>query len=140
MAIASPTDFIEVVSRRTASEFFEGEAWNFGDDVIDRRLEAGRRLAGDVVEDFVEGVTDGEASSDLGDREAGGLAGQGRRPAHPGIHLDHYDVAVVRIDRELDVAAARRDTDLSNDGERLVAQPLVFPVRCLLYTSPSPRD
>ncbi|MBI5384098.1 MAG: hypothetical protein HZA90_05365 [Verrucomicrobia bacterium] len=42
-------------------ELLEGEARDFHDHVVNGRLEAGRRLAGDVVADFVEQVADGEA-------------------------------------------------------------------------------
>ena len=67
MAMASPTDFIEVVSAVVgAGEFFEGEARDLGDDVVDRRLEAGRRgAAGDVVLELVERVADGERAATL---------------------------------------------------------------------------
>ena len=75
IAIASPTDFI--CGPRTSlglRELLEGEARDLGDDVVDGRLEAGRRLARDVVPDLVERVADGELGGDLGDREAGRLA------------------------------------------------------------------
>src|SRR5262249_37156336 len=48
-------------------EFLEGEARDLGHYVVDRRLEAGRRLARDVVPDLVERVADGELGGDLGD-------------------------------------------------------------------------
>ena len=60
-------------------EFLEGQARDLGDDVVDGRLEAGRRLAGDVVAQLVEAIADGQLGGDLGDGEAGGLGGQGRR-------------------------------------------------------------
>jgi hypothetical protein len=78
MAITSPTDFIEVVRTGSApGNFLEGEARDFGHDVVDGRLEGGGRGAmGDVVLQLVERVADGEPRGDLGDREAGGLRGQ----------------------------------------------------------------
>src|SRR6516225_7158664 len=60
-------------------ELLERPARNFGDDVVDRRLEAGRRLAGDVVLELVKAVADGELGGDLGDREAGRFRGEGAR-------------------------------------------------------------
>ena len=62
MAMASPTDFIAVVSVGVgAGELLEGEARDLGDDIVDGRLERGRgRAAGDVVVEFVERVADGE--------------------------------------------------------------------------------
>src|SRR5688500_19706717 len=47
-------------------ELLEGEARDLGDDIVDRRLEAGRRGAGNLVLDLVERVADGE----LGDRKS----------------------------------------------------------------------
>ena len=58
-------------------EFFEGEARNLGDDIIDRRLEAGHRFAGDVVRQFMQSVADGQLRGDLSDRKARGFRRQG---------------------------------------------------------------
>ena len=58
-------------------EFLKRPAGNLGHHVVDRRLEAGGCLAGDVVSNLVEPVADGELGGDLGDREPGRLAGQG---------------------------------------------------------------
>ena len=71
IAITSPTDFICVVEARVGRrEFLEREARNLDDDVVDRRLERGRRLAaGDVVLELVERVADRELRGDLRDRE-----------------------------------------------------------------------
>ena len=128
IAIASPTDFIEVVSIGVgAGEFLEGEARNFGDDVVDGRLERGRRrAAGDVVGDLVERVADRELGRDLGDRKAGRLRGQRRGARHARIHLDDDQPAVGRIDRELHVRAAGLDPDLAQHRDRGVAHDLVF--------------
>ena len=38
--------------------------------------------------DLVERVAHGELGYDLGDGEPGGLGGQRRGSAHPGVHLD----------------------------------------------------
>ena len=63
--------------RLGAGKFLEGEARHLGDDVIDGRLERGRRrAAGDVVFDLVERVADRELGGDLGDRES-------RSPSRP---------------------------------------------------------
>ncbi len=89
IAIASPTDFICGPSVSLGlRELLEGEARDLGDDVVDRRLEAGRRLARDVVADLVERVADGELGGDLGDREAGRLGRQRRAARHARVHLD----------------------------------------------------
>ena len=63
--------------RLGAGKFLEGEARDLGDDVVDGRLERGRRgAAGDVVGDLVERVADRELGGDLGDRES-------RSPSRP---------------------------------------------------------
>ena len=114
--------------RRTAPELLKGETRHLGDDVINGGFKTGGRGAGDVIDDFIERVTHRQARRDLGDREAGGLAGQGRRTGDAGIHLNHHHRPVLGVDGELDVAAARIHPNLANDGDRLVAQSLVFAV------------
>ena len=69
-------------------EFLEGPARHLGHDVIDGRLEAGRRLAGDVVAQFVEAIADGQLGGDLGDGKAGRLGRQGAGAADARVHLD----------------------------------------------------
>ena len=59
-------------------KLFEGEPRDLGDDIVDRRLETGRRFARDVVGQFVQSVADGQLGGDLGDRKTGRLA----TPAH----------------------------------------------------------
>ena len=54
-------------------KFLESEARNLSDHVVDGRLEARRSFLGDIVRQFVEGVTDGELCRDLGNRVAGRL-------------------------------------------------------------------
>ena len=113
--------------RLGAGEFFEGEARDLGDHVVDGRLEGGRRrAAGDVVGDLVEGVADGELGRDLGDREAGRLRGQSGGARHARVHLDHDHAPGFRVDRELHVRAAGLDADLTQHRQRGVAHDLVF--------------
>ena len=57
-----------------AGELLEGEPRDLHHDVVEARLEARRRLGGDVVRDLVEGVAERELRGDLRDREAGRLA------------------------------------------------------------------
>ncbi len=75
-------------------ELLEREARDLDDDVVQRRLEARRGGAGDVVGDLVEGVADGQARGDLGDGEPGRLGGQRAGAGHPRVHLDDDDPAV----------------------------------------------
>ena len=111
-----------------AGELLEGPPRDLGDDVVDRRLETRRRLAGDVVGYLVEGVTDGETGGDLGDREAGGLAGERGGARDPRIHLDHDHLTVFGIDRELDVRAAGVDPDATDAEEGGVPHLLILDV------------
>ena len=67
--------------RVDARELLEREPRPLDDHVVERRLEARGRGAGDVVGDLVERVADRQAGGDLGDREAGRLGGQRRATA-----------------------------------------------------------
>ena len=109
-------------------ELLEREPRHLDDDVVERRLEGCRGLAGDVVGHLVEGVADRHLRGDLRDREPGRLGGQGRRARDAGVHLDDDDPAVDGVDRELDVAAAGVDADLADHRDADVAQPLVLAV------------
>ncbi|MNV06527.1 hypothetical protein D3C71_969090 [compost metagenome] len=105
---------------------FKREARDLGDDIVDARLEAGRRHHGDVVLKLVQGVADGQTGGDLGDGEAGGLGRQGRGARHARVHLDHDHAAVGRVDRPLDVGAAGLDADLAQDVDRAGPHQLIF--------------
>ena len=109
-------------------EFLKGPARDLDHAVVDAGLKGGHGLPGDVVGDFVQGVAHRQLGRDLGDGKAGGLGGQGRAPRDPGVHLDDHDLAVGRIDRELDIGAAGLHPDFPHDGQGGVAQGLVFAV------------
>src|SRR5690606_29635854 len=109
-----------------AGELFEGEARDLRDDVVDGGLEGGRGEPGDVVAQFVEGVTDGELGGDLGDGEAGGLGSERGGARHAGVHLDDNLAAGLGIEGKLDVGAAGLDADLADDREGGVAHDLIF--------------
>ena len=115
-------------NRRTSTEFFKCKPWNLRHHVIDGGLETGRRLSCDVVENFVEGVSNGKACSDFRDWKACGFAGKRRGSTHSGVHFDHHHIAVGRVDGELNIAASRGNADFTNDGDGLIAKSLVFPV------------
>ena len=111
-----------------AREFLEGKARDLGHDIVDGRLERGRRHLGDVVVEFVQRVTHGQLRRDLGNGEAGGLRGQRRGPRDARVHLDHDHAAVFRVHRPLHVRAAGFDADLAQDGNRAVPHALIFAV------------
>ena len=107
-------------------EFLEGEAGDFGHDVINARFEARGGFARDVILEFVEQVADGELGGDLRDGKAGGLGRERGTAADARVHLDDDHAAVLRADAELDVRAAGLDADGADDGEALVAHDLKF--------------
>ena len=113
--------------RLGAWKFFEGEARDFRDDVIDGRLERRRRrAAGDVVGDLIESVADSELGRDLGDRKPGRLRRQSRGAGDARVHLDHHHAPIGRIDGELHVRTAGLDPDLAQNRDRGVAHDLEF--------------
>ncbi len=112
--------------RRRAGKFLEREARHLGDDVVDRRLEAGRGDSGDLVVELVERVADRELGGDLGDRESGRLRRQRRGTRDARVHLDNDQPPIGRVDRELHVRPAGIDADLAQHRDRGVAHQLVF--------------
>ena len=58
--------------------FLKVEARNLGDDIVDGRLKARRRDAGNVVVELIQGVTHGQLGRDFRNRETGRL-GRKRR-------------------------------------------------------------
>ena len=107
-------------------KFLELPLGNLHHHVVDGRLKACRRLARDVVLDFIQRHADRQARRDFGDGKAGGLRGQRRTARNARVHLDHHHAAVRRIDGELNVRAARLHADLADDRRRSVPHPLVF--------------
>ncbi len=122
MAMASPTDFIEVVEIGLgAGEFLEGEARDLRHHIIDGRLEARGRDLRDVVGELVQRVADGELGGDLGDRKPRRFRRQrgGTRDAR--VHLDDDHPPVGRVDRELHVRAAEVSTPISAASTAMLA-------------------
>ena len=109
-----------------AGKFFEGEARDLEDHVIDRGLKRRFRYAGDVVGDLVERVADGQLGGDLCDGEAGGFRGQRRAARDSRVHLDDHHFPCFGMQAELDVGAAGVHPDLADDPDRGVPHDLVF--------------
>ena len=114
--------------RISGRELLERESRHLDHDVVEAGLERSRRLAGDVVRDLVEGVTDRQLRRDLGDREAGRLGRERARSGHARVHLDHDHSTVGRIDRELDVAAAGIHADGPQHGDADISHVLEFAI------------
>ena len=114
-------------TRISRGEFLKRKTWNLGHHVIDARLETGRRrTTGDVVAQLVQRVANGQLGRHFGNRKTSRFRRQSRRTRNTRIHLDHDHAAIVRVDRELHVRAARVDADFAQHSQRGVAQNLVF--------------
>ncbi len=112
-----------------SAEFLECEPRTFHDDVVEHRLERRGRGPGYIVWDLVQPVAYCKLGPDARDRKSGSLRRQRGRSRDARIHLDHQHLAVLGIDRELDVASASLDSDLPNDGNGRVAHLLILAVR-----------
>ena len=111
-----------------ARELLEREARQLRHDVVERRLEAGRRRLREVVWDLVERVANRELGRDLGDRIARRLRRERRRAAHARVHLDHDNLARVAIEGELHIRAAGLHADRADHHRRRIAQRLELAV------------
>ncbi len=111
---------------RGLRKFFERESGPLDHAIVDRRLEAGGRLLGNVVGNLVERIANREQRGDLGDGKSCRLRGQRRAARDARVHLDDVELAVGGVDGELDVGTARLDADGADDLERGLAHDLVF--------------
>ena len=112
-----------------AGELLEREARPLDDDVVDRRLEGGRRAARDVVGDLVERGSRPRAArrSWRSGSPVAFEASAEERDTRGFISMTTIS-SVCRVDRELDVGAAGLDADRADHRDRLVAQLLVLAV------------
>ena len=111
-----------------AGELLERPARQLGDDVVDRRLETGRGLLGDVVRNFIEGVANGQTRRDLCDRESCRLRRKRRRARHTWVHFDDDLTAGLRVDSELHVRSTGLYADAAHHCEGVVAHLLQLDV------------
>ena len=109
-------------------ELVEGPLGHLHHDIVQGGLEAGTGLARDVVFNLVQGVAQSDLGGDLGDGVAGGLGGQGRGPADPGIHFDDRVLKALRVQCQLHVAATH-DPQVGDDVQRRLAEHLELLVR-----------
>ena len=114
-------------------KFFLRPFWNLHYDVINSRLETGRRLLGNVVGDLIQTIADGEAGRDLRNRESGRFGSQRRAARDAWIHFDHNHAPSAGVDGKLNVGAAGLHTHGADHLKGGVTHELVLFVReCLL--------
>ena len=114
-------------NRLGAGEFFKGEARNFGDDIVNGRLERGGCCAArDIIGNFVKRIAHGELGCHFGNGKAGGLGGQRGGARHARVHFNDDHLAIGRIDRKLHVGTAGFHADLAQHRQRGVAHDLIF--------------
>ena len=109
-----------------AGELLESKSGDLGNHVVDRRLEACRRLEGNVIGNTVKGAADGELGSHLSDGETRRLGRQRRGSAHTRIHLDDHELTILGVDCHLYIRTTALDTDLADDVDRSVTEALIL--------------
>src|SRR5262245_54346799 len=109
-------------------KFFECPFGNFDNDVIEHRLERGGSFLRDIVWDLVQRVADGQLRCNLCNGKTGSLRSQRRTARHARVHFDDDEPAVLRIHGKLDIRSAGLDTNLANNCDGGVAQPLVLAI------------
>ena len=106
-------------------EFVEGPLGQLDHHIVQRRLKAGKRFAGNSVGNFVQSITDCNLGGHAGD---GGLGCQGGGTADAGVHLNDRIFKAVRVQGELAVAAAL-DAHGGNDVQCGRAEHLILFIR-----------
>ena len=109
-------------------ELVEGESRHLYDTVVQGRLKGGVAHSRDLISDLIQRVAERELRRYPRDGIARRLRGERRGTGDAGIDLDHKVAKALRIQGELDIAAAR-DSKLCDDAEGGAPQKLVFPVR-----------
>ena len=98
-----------------SSEFVKVPARDLHHHVVERRLEHCRRVAGDLVLEFVEVVPNGQLGRHLRDGVPRRFGRQRRRARHPRVDFNRNDVLVlVGRHRELDVATSGEVSDAAH--------------------------
>ena len=124
--------------RSTPGNFSKAQRGYLDHHIVDRRLERGHRLLGDVVLQFVQRVAHCNLGRQLGNGKARRLGRQRAGARDAGVHLDDHHAAAVRVDGKLDIAAARFYAHRAHDHPRLVAQSLILFVRQRLRRGDGP--
>src|SRR5262249_30240112 len=99
---------------------------HFYDNVVDGRLEIRGSGSGDRIGQLIEVVADGELRGDLGNGVSRSFGCQRRGTRYTRVDLDTDDlVVVIRVERELDVAASGKLADPVHHFDGQVAHMLV---------------
>ena len=109
-------------------ELGEVESRYLDDHVVEGRFERCGGRPGDVVDDLVEVVADGQPGRDLGDRETRGFGGESRRTRYAWVHLDDDPTSGRGVDGELHVRTPGGNADRPEAEDGLVAHLLVLAV------------
>ena len=117
---------LSIKGRVGLRKFFESEPRDFGHDVINRRLEAGRGFAGDIVLDFIQQIANRQFGRDFGNRKTRGFRSQRGGARYARVHLNDHHAPILRVDGELDIRAARFHPHCPDDRERCIAHDLEF--------------
>ena len=107
------------------NKFVKGPAREFDNNVVNHGFKTGRRLAGDVIDDFIEAKAHGDQRGHFGDGITRRLGGQSRGARHPGVDFDDGVVEILGIQGELTVAAPFH-AEGGDDFEGRGAKHLVF--------------
>ena len=105
-------------------ELIKRKARHLGDNIVEGRLKGSRRIG---KRDLVERHSDADFGGDAGDGITAGFGGKSRRAGNTRIDFDQVILKRIRIQRELDVAAAF-DLKGADHLERTVAQHVILPV------------
>ena len=103
----------------------ERQSGNLHHAVIQRGFKAGIGFLCYGIFDLVQGIAQRNLGGHLCDRVSRGLGGQGRRTAHPGIHLDDTVLKAGGMQGKLHIAASR-DLQFADNMQSGSAQHLVF--------------
>jgi len=109
-------------------EFLKGPSGHLDHTVINGRFKRGKGLAGNVVGNLIQRITNGEFGGYLGNGKSRGLGCQCRASRYPRIHLNDHHLPVFRVNCKLDIGAASFHADFPDDSNGCVAHDLIFPV------------
>ena len=112
----------------SVNEFIKWPFREFNRYIVKGRLEACHRLAGYLVRDLVQMITDRNLGCHAGNRISGCFRSKGGRTGYTRVYLDNGIFKALRIQRKLAVAAAL-DAHRLDNIQRCGTKHLVFLIR-----------